>query len=101
MPATNGRTKHYRMLVAANSNTPQTSVRASPQTPGRIAMWIQNTGANPGLLHIKENVQGDGSDFTLASGAFINFDQLGTCPTEAINVGSAAGTTFSIIEMTE
>lgn len=96
MPA---RTKQYRVLVPANTNTNAASVRAAPQTPGRVSLWIQNTGANPGLLRFKENIQGDLGDFTLAPGAFFPTDLSSPCPTEAINVGSAAGTTFAILEM--
>jgi hypothetical protein len=93
------RSKQYRVLVPAGSNTNTTSIRAAPQTPGRIALWIQNTGAQPGLLRFKENVQGDGGDFAIAVGAFFPVDLSAPCPTEAINLGSAAGTTFAILEM--
>jgi hypothetical protein len=44
-------------------------------------------------------VKGDGSDFSLAAGAFLPITQLfDTCPQEAIHVGSVAGTTVAILE---
>lgn len=101
MLATNTNAKQTRYLVGANSNTPQTSVRGAPQTPGRVALWIQNTGANPGLVQFKNNIQGDGSDFTLNAGAFFPTDLSNPCPTEAINFGSILGTTFAVLELVE
>jgi hypothetical protein len=99
MPAP--RTKQYRGVSAAGSNTPTTSKRISPNTPNRLMLTIQNTGANPGLLHFSEPVQGDGSDILFAVGQILIFDQPGTCPTEAINVGSTLGTTWALLEQVQ
>lgn len=96
MPAVN--TKQFRVLTPALSNTPTTSVGASPAIAGRTLLTIQNTGANPGLLHFKEAVQGDGSDIAFAAGQIVTFDQAETCPREKVTLGSALPTTWAVIE---
>lgn len=90
--------KHYGGLAVAGSNTPQTSVRVAPTNPKRILLMIQNTGANAGLVRFEEPIQGDGSDILFAPGAGLLFDRGDTCPQGAVNVGSSAGTTFTILE---
>lgn len=100
MPAANNqRIKQTVIRSAAATNTPETSVRLSPETPGRTFLYIQNTGASPGLLRFAEKVLGDNGDIMVAAGGFVGpFTIPETCPSEAINVGSAAGTTWAIIE---
>lgn len=99
MPADRVQTKQTRVITAGGSNTPQTSVRAAPYTPGRTLIMLQNVGANPGLVHFKETVQGDLSDYTVLAGAYLPvFDQADTCPIEAINLGSALITTWVLLE---
>lgn len=97
MPAISS--KQYKVITAAGTATDATSRTAAPQAPNRTMLLIQNTGANPGLVHFGENVQGDGSDFLVASGASLPlWDQADTTPKEKINLGSAAGTTWAILE---
>lgn len=90
--------KQFKVVTPAGSNTPQTSVQASPAIPGRTLLFIQNTGANPGALHFKENVQGDPSDIAIPAGGSQKFDQDTTCPRERVNLGSALATTWAILE---
>jgi len=90
--------KHYGGLAKAGTDNPQTSVRVTPANPRRIFLMIQNTGANSGLVRLEEPIQGDGSDMLFTTGSGLVFDRETTCPQGAINIGSAAGTTFCIVE---
>lgn len=90
--------KQYAVTSPVGSNTPQTSVQISPNNDRRISLIIQNTGANPGLLQFSNPVKGDGSDLTIAALGILILNQDTTCPTEAINVGSALATTWAILE---
>ena len=99
MPAIS--TKQFKVITNAGSNAPQTSVAASPALSGRTLLVIQNTGANPGLLHFREPVQGDGSDILVAAGQLYSFQQSDTCPREKVNLGSAAATTWAILEQVQ
>lgn len=90
--------KQFAVVTPAGSNTPQTSVQASPAIPGRTLLFIQNVGANNGSLHFKENVQGNMSDIQLTPGQFVQFDQAETTPKEKVNLGSAGGTSWAILE---
>jgi len=95
--------KQYHVIAPANSNTQQTSVIAAPNTANRTFLVIQNTGVNPGFVQFRNAVQNDGSDLLMNAGEILQFDKLFSNdvfngPTEAINVGSALGTTFAIIE---
>lgn len=96
MPAI--RLKQFKVITPALSNTPATSVAASPAIDGRTLLTIQNTGANPGLLHFKEAVQNDGSDIAIPAGQLVTFDQAETCPREKVNLGSALLTTWAVVE---
>lgn len=97
MPAIS--TKQFGVITPAGSNTPQTSIAASPATPGRQLLYIQNVGGNPGRIHLKENVQGDFTDLIIpAGGDFGPFDQSDTCPRETINLGSALATNWVVLE---
>lgn len=100
MPAIS--TKQFKVITPAGSNTPTTCVAASPAIPGRTLLLIQNTGANPGLVHFKEGVQGDSSDIEVASKGFVPlFDQVATCPKEKVNLGSILATTWAIVEQVQ
>jgi hypothetical protein len=100
MPAIS--TKQFKVITPAGSNAPTTCVAASPALPGRTLLLIQNTGANPGLIHFKEGVQGDGSDIAVAAGAFAPlFDHATTCPREKVNLGSASATTWAVLEQVQ
>lgn len=91
--------KQFKVITPAGSNTPQTSVAASPALPGRTLLFVQNNGSNPGVVHFKENVQGDASDITVpAGGSLPVFDQADTCPKEKINLGSALATSWVLLE---
>lgn len=90
--------KQFKVITPAGSNTTQTSVQASPALPGRTLLAIQNVGTAVGLLHFKENVQGDASDLSIAIGEKIIFDQADTCPREKINLGSVTATAWAILE---
>lgn len=100
MPAVNRQQiKHTAVPTPAGSNTPTASVRVSPETPRRTFLYIVNTGANPGLLRLGDKVQGDGADIPIAAGADFGPLQIAeTCPSEAINLGSVAATTWAVIE---
>lgn len=90
--------KQFTVLTPAGSNTPQTTISASPATPGRTLLFIQNNGANPGRLHFKENVQNDTSDIVVVAGDHVTFSQSDTTPREKINLGSALATSWVILE---
>lgn len=91
-------TKQFKASSPASATFPAGSQRVSPANDLRTLLVIENTGANPGLVHFKEQVQGDGSDFLVAAGGFLNYQQSDTCPTEAVNIGSTLGTTWAILE---
>lgn len=97
MPAVK-KTMQYRGLAPLGSNTPETSVRVTAGNGARTMLLIQNTGANDGLVHFGEDVHGDGSDILFTAGAGLLWDRETTVPESAINVGSALGTTFLIVE---
>lgn len=90
--------KQFQILTPAGSNTPTTSVQASPGIPGRSLLFIQNNGANPGRLHFKETVQNDSTDIIIAAGDTILFDQSDTCPREKVNLGSLLATSWVLLE---
>jgi hypothetical protein len=92
------RVKHYGVTAAAGGASKRVSPAVNSQSGRRTLLIIQNTGANAGLCRIGEDVRGDGSDITIAAGTFLGFTNPDTCPWEAINLRSTAGTTFSIIE---
>lgn len=92
--------KHYGFASLANADVTQGTVRVAPNNPNRTLITIQNTGANPGLLRWGEPCKGDGSDQVIAAGQDKTYDQADTCPVEAINLASIAGTTWAIVEGT-
>lgn len=99
MPAPSARTAKTYTIVSAALDTKAAPV---PQNPKRLAIRIQNTGAQPGLARFGGPVQGNGSDMLFAAGsAPEKWDQEGTCPLESINFYSAAGTTWSVTEIVE
>lgn len=83
--------KQYVGRVGAGARS-----RLAPVNPKRNLLYIQNTGVNAGLFRFENDVQLDGGDILLASGAFVLFDVA--CPIDAINIYSLLGTTFAIIE---
>lgn len=92
-------TKQYIGVTIANSFGDNASVQPiAPLNPTRKSLRIQVTGANPGLLQFANKVRNDGSDFTIAAGQFMTWEQSDTCPLEAINIGSVAATTWAILE---
>lgn len=96
--------KQYRALSLAGSQLLGGS-QVSPATPSRSFLFIQNTGANPGLLQFKNPVKNDGSDLLIISGASFRSDQTYSDdtlngPIESINLASTLGTTWAIIEIT-
>lgn len=97
MPAVK-KTVQYRGVCPVGSNNPETSVRIAAGNGARTMLLIQNTGAADGLVHFGEDVQGDGSDILFTPGAGLLWDRETTVPEAAINIGSAAGTTFLIVE---
>ena len=87
--------KQYVVVCAAGQ-----AQRPAPAVGSRILLSIQNTGVNPGLVRLGNDVRGDGGDMSLVAGQFSPlFDQAETCPNDALNFYSVAGTTFSVIEM--
>lgn len=100
MPA-GRRTKQYVGIAPIGSNTVNNCKRIVPGNPARRMLLIQNTGSNDGLIRFEEPVQGDGGDMLFAAGAGLLWDRSETCPESAINIGSANGTTFCIIEQIE
>lgn len=107
MPATKLETKQYRAvsIATAAAGFPAASKRLSPQTDSatatRVSLIVQNTGANPGLVHFAEQVQADGSDIVLGAGERLEYKDARTTPREALNLGSILGTTWAIIEGVE
>ena len=97
MPADKA-TMQYGVTLPGGSNTPATSVRVAAKNARRTLLVIQNTGAQDGLLRFGEPVQGDGTDMLFTAGSGLVWDREMTCPELAINLGSANGTTFTIIE---
>ena len=85
-------TKQYVVQAVVESR------RASPQTPTRGYLLIQNTGANPGLFRLVDDVRRDGGDVLINAGAVFEWDNPDTTPREALNFASDLGTTFAIIE---
>lgn len=69
-----------------------------PQNPERLALYIQNTGANPGVYRLGGPPQGSGQDPALTAGSREKWDQVDTCPLESVSVQSAAATTWVIME---
>ena len=96
------RTKQYLIAVSPATDTARTSPQPIPQNPSRCFLYIQNTGANPGLVQFTNRVKGDGSDLLFAPGDTLQFDQYSddgfNGPTEAVNFGSALGTSFAVLE---
>lgn len=89
--------RQYVVIVPAGEAS-----RPSPAVGMRVMLSIQNTGANPGLVRFADVVRLDGGDMVLAAGQFSPlWNQRETCPNEALNFYSAAGTTFSVLEMVE
>lgn len=78
-----------------------TNAAPVPQNPKRLAIRIQNTGANAGLARFGGPVQTNGSDMLFAAGASEKWDQEGTFPLESINFYSLLGTTWSVVEVVE
>jgi hypothetical protein len=94
MPAV--RTKTYLVKAAPGVTTGTPPI---PTNPRRIALFVQNTGAAPGLVRLGDTVKNDGSDILLASGEFIPpWQTPETCPVETVNFFSTDGTTFCVIE---
>lgn len=85
-------TKQYGLDATARNE------RIAPQTPGRLLLVIQNTGANPLLVRFMSDAREDGFDFEIAAGAMLQFDNPETCPEEAINLMSPLGTTAAVLE---
>jgi hypothetical protein len=69
-----------------------------PQNPTRIAITIQNTGANPGVMRFGAPPQGSGQDFAWSAGFLYGWDQRDTCPQEAVFLASVAATSWVIVE---
>lgn len=91
------RTKHY--LVAATNSTVAIAPPV-PTNPKRIALLVQNTGAQLVLMRFTQPVNQDGSDVAIAAGAIVRWDQSDTAPLEAIFFfcGNAAGSTVAVLE---
>lgn len=94
MPANKPVSKQYAVVAEAGID----NVRASPQTPDRAFLYIQNTGSNPGVLRIADDVRGDGGDIVIVAGASLQWDNPNTTPREALNFASQLGTSFAVIE---
>ncbi len=71
---------------------------ASPQTPGRVQLTIQNTGINQALMRFDLEVQLDGGDMILNPGDKFQWTHPDTTPREALSFYSEMGTTLSVIE---
>lgn len=95
--------KHYGIATPAGSNQTGALKPLTPDTPNRTQLLIQNTGGNPGKLHLGQDLQNNGTDFVIVSNGFWPpsgmFDE-DNCPTDSISVGSEAATTWSIMEVT-
>jgi hypothetical protein len=99
MPAV--RTKQYLVVTTAGAGAlTGPNVRPAPAGPVRVSLLIQNTGANPGLFRFDGAVRNDGSDITVAAGAFLPiFWSEGTaCPNESLNFASLLATKWAVIE---
>lgn len=92
MPAR--KSKHYPAVTGPNADTDP----VVPANERRVALFIQNTGANPGLVRFAGATQGNGSDMAFPAGFVQRWDQADTTPLESISVSSAAATTWCIIE---
>lgn len=90
-------TKTY---LAISGPTQTTRAPVLPTNPARLALFIQNTGANPGLVRFGGPTQGNLSDILFAAGAWIKWDRPDSCPLEAVAVSSAAATAWCIMETT-
>jgi len=86
------KSKQYVVMADANSR------RFSPQTPERVFLYVENTGANPVNLRISDNVRQDGGNIVLAPGSWRQWDNSDTTPREALNVQSELGSTVAVIE---
>lgn len=87
-------TKQYVVVCAAAAK----SKRAAPDLKNRMSLYIQNTGANAGLVRFGSDCRGDGGDILLASGNALKWDIPETTPNESLNFMSVAGTTFCVYE---
>lgn len=67
------------------------------ENPTRIGLFVQNTGANPGVLRIGTPTQ-QTANITFTAQMWINWDQADTCPLEAVFVQSPLATTWTIME---
>jgi hypothetical protein len=87
-------TKTYVVATGPNAST----AAVVPANPFRIAVFIQNTGANPGLARFGGPVQANGSDMAFTAGQSQKWDQADTCPQDALTFQSTAATTWCVIE---
>lgn len=70
--------------------------------PNRIGIFLQNTGLGNCLVRFEnENEPASGGDILMLPGDRIHYDKAETCPVEAINLYSAAGTTLAFVETVE
>lgn len=67
------------------------------ENPTRLAIFVQNTGANPGILRFGTPTQ-QTANIAVAAGAWFNWDQADTSPQEAVFVQSQLATTWTIME---
>lgn len=88
------KTKTYPVVTQAGG----ASIQPVPQNPSRIALFVQNTSVNPGLMRLGDPTQGQGSDILFAAGAFILWDQPDSCPLEALNFSSVLLATWCVME---
>lgn len=91
MPAS----KHYGFLTAAAT---QPDAAVSPDNAGRVSLFIQNTGANPGLLRFGNPCKVDGTDIAVAAGAAIQFNENSAIIRQSFWLYSALATTWAIVE---
>lgn len=88
------RTKTYQVVTAAAA----ASTRPVPENPGRIALLVQNTSANPGNMRFGGPTLNNGSDLLFAAGAVMRWDQSDTCPTDSLNFSSTLAASWSVVE---
>lgn len=88
------RTKTYQVVTAAAAP----SIRPVPENPRRVAIFVQNTGVNPGVMRFGGATAGNGSDIAFATLATLILNQADTCPLESLNFSSVLATTWCVME---
>jgi hypothetical protein len=88
------KSKTYQVVTQAGA----ASIRPVPENPHRIGLFIQNTSANPGLVHLGAATAMNGSDILFAAGQIVRWDQGDTCPVEGVNFSSTLQVTWCVIE---